>query len=303
MINVIAILCLTFFLNSEVIATALQHDSIQSIKTGNHLFRTSCSTCHSIHHENIGPMLASITKKKSRTWLTRFIRNSQDVIASGDVYANLLYRNYNHVMPSFTELSDDDIHDILNYLESNSTSVINEMAMDNEIMQNSNPEILYGRQLFRQQCASCHSIYHESYGPALGSVTKRLPKAWLIPFVRNSQKVIEGGDPYALPLFNSFNHRIMVSMDFLNEEQINSILTYIEFASTLNYSPTNEMEHKESTNPVVSIDGNILHNQQGYNNSDQTFKVAIVILLISSLSVFGFILFIINKYLRREHLD
>jgi mono/diheme cytochrome c family protein len=248
-------------------------------------------------------MLASITKKKSRTWLTRFIRNSQDVIASGDVYANLLYRNYNHVMPSFAELSDDDIHDILNYLESNSTSVINEMAMDNEIMQNSNPEILYGRQLFRQQCASCHSIYHESYGPALGSVTKRLPKAWLIPFVRNSQKVIEGGDPYALPLFNSFNHRIMVSMDFLNDEQINSILTYIEFASTLNYSPTNEMEHKESTNPVVSIDGNILHNQQGYNNWDQTFEVAIVILLIASLSVFGFILFIVNKYLRREHRD
>ena len=95
-INVIGLLCLTLFFNSEVLATTLQHDSTQSIRAGNLIFRTSCSACHSIHRENIGPMLASITKKKSKAWLTRFIRNSQAVISSGDAYANLLYKNYNN---------------------------------------------------------------------------------------------------------------------------------------------------------------------------------------------------------------
>jgi mono/diheme cytochrome c family protein len=239
-------------------------------------------------------MLASITKKKSKAWLTRFIRNSQAVISSGDAYANLLYKNYNHVMPSFSELSDDDIHDILNYLESNSTTVINEMAMDNDIMQNSNPDVLYGRQLFRQQCASCHSIYHESYGPALGSVTKRLPKAWLIPFIRNSQKIIKGGDPYALPLFDSFNHRIMVNMDFLNEEQINSILTYIEFASALNHLPISEMKSNESINSIAALDKSTWHNE------DSDSSELIVALVVTSLFALGFISLTMNRYLKRE---
>ncbi|HEY8936570.1 MAG TPA: c-type cytochrome, partial [Cyclobacteriaceae bacterium] len=99
-IRLVVLLLLSFALHTEIRSQKLR-DSIQAFNNGKKLFRTYCSSCHGIHHENIGPLLASITKKRSRQWVIQFIKNSQFVITGKDEYAKALYSAYNHVMPSF----------------------------------------------------------------------------------------------------------------------------------------------------------------------------------------------------------
>lgn len=205
-----------------------------NLQSGKIIFQTNCGHCHGVHKEILGPMLGSITRKKNKQWLIRFITDSQEVIASGDPYATYLAERYHHtVMPCFDQFSPSKIETILSYLEHESAhpseiTTINPDNYDTYLR----VDILHGRTLFQNQCASCHSITKEGYGPALGSVTKRHPEKWLIDFIHNSQKVILAGDPYAKDLFKNFDSRVMVPMEFLNDNDIKDILRYIEFTSS-----------------------------------------------------------------------
>jgi mono/diheme cytochrome c family protein len=212
----------------------LQDDSTQMLQHGEQLFRRHCSVCHSVHREVVGPMLASVTRKRSQEWLIRFIKNSEEVINSGDPYARHMMDAFNNqVMPTFPMLSQQDIQSILVYIERESLVQVDDTPVHDRITVKSDSSILRGRMLFRDQCSSCHFIHYEGrYAPALGSVSKRLPREWLIPFIQNSQKVIRSGDKYAQELFNRYHKRVMVPMEFLTEDDITDILNYIAYSST-----------------------------------------------------------------------
>jgi len=209
-------------------------DSVSRFRHGKMLFQTNCAHCHGVHKEILGPMLGSITHKKDKSWLIRFIKDSQKVIASGDPYANVLAAQYNHaVMPCFNQFSDEMIENILFYIQNESIHQTEKLIVHaDDYDAYIRPDILRGRQLFENQCASCHSITKEGYGPSLGSVTKRHPERWLIDFIHDSQKVINSGDSYATHLFKQFDNRVMVSMEFLPDEEVKDILRYIEFTSS-----------------------------------------------------------------------
>src|SRR5689334_14196847 len=91
-----------------------------------------------------------------------------------------------------------------------------------------------GKNLFETNCKQCHDIGKGIViGPDLKDVDKRRPdKAWLHKWIRNSQTVVKSGDPYAVALFNKFNHTVMTPFNFKDEE-IDAILTYIK-----DYKPT-----------------------------------------------------------------
>ncbi len=210
------------------------HNDSVAYKSGQAAFRKLCSSCHSAHQEIYGPMLGSISKKRTESWLIPFIQNSQAVIKSGDPYAVALFKKYEYqIMPPFKELSASDIKDILYYLQLESVQPT-EYFNDTAIPFTNDKSILAGKQHFLEHCSMCHFIHKESYfAPALGSVTKRHSREWLIAFIQNSQKKIAGDDAYAVDLFNAFDQHVMTNMDFLPVEEINTILNYIEFASTV----------------------------------------------------------------------
>ncbi len=85
-----------------------------------------------------------------------------------------------------------------------------------------------GKKIFTENCVVCHSLGSEKLvGPGLKGVTQRRPEAWLISWIRNSQKVIESGDKYAVDLYNAYNKTPMPSYAF-EDQEIKSILKYIE---------------------------------------------------------------------------
>jgi mono/diheme cytochrome c family protein len=89
-----------------------------------------------------------------------------------------------------------------------------------------------GKTLYNNNCTACHALSDEVLvGPGLKGVNQRRPQAWLINWIRNSQKVIQSGDKYAVDLFNKYNKTVMPSYDF-TDEQIISILQYIDQQST-----------------------------------------------------------------------
>jgi len=225
-----------------------QNDSAH-YEIGKKYFRTLCSSCHSAHQEIYGPMLGSISKKKEETWLIIFIQNSQGVIKSGDPYAKELFKKFNYqIMPAFKQLSKRDIQSILYYLEIESIHP-SEYLNDSDISSTSNSGVIKGKQEFLEHCSVCHFIHKESdFAPALGSVTKRHSREWLFSFIQDSQKKIQGGDPYAQHLFKQFDAHVMTEMNFLSSKEINCILDYIEFASTLDVAykgKINKVEYKK----------------------------------------------------------
>jgi mono/diheme cytochrome c family protein len=91
---------------------------------GKALFKASCASCHAIDNVLTGPALAWVEDRwKSRELLFAFIHNNQKVLASGDLYANRLYCEYNKTpMQIFESISDEDIACILNYINTEAST-------------------------------------------------------------------------------------------------------------------------------------------------------------------------------------
>lgn len=77
-----------------------------------------CRACHNLEGPKlIGPSLVEAIKTREQDWLIRFIRNSQEMVAAGDPFAVEVFEEYGKIpMPSHN-LSDDQIKDILKYIE------------------------------------------------------------------------------------------------------------------------------------------------------------------------------------------
>ena len=87
-------------------------------------------------------------------------------------------------------------------------------------------EVAAGDALFKGNCAQCHAVNEQVVGPALAGITKRRPVSWIVPWVKNSSKVVASGDDYAVALFNKFNKQQMPSFA-LSDKEITSIVAYI----------------------------------------------------------------------------
>ncbi|HLK97867.1 MAG TPA: cytochrome c, partial [Hymenobacter sp.] len=83
-----------------------------------------------------------------------------------------------------------------------------------------------GDALFKGNCAQCHAINDVVVGPALAGISKRRPVSWLIPWIRNSSKMVASGDEYAVKIYNQYQKQQMPSFQ-LSDTEITSILAWI----------------------------------------------------------------------------
>jgi len=77
-----------------------------------------CSACHTIGKGKlVGPDLKGVTERREEKWLIEFIQSSQTVIKSGDKIAVKLFEEYNKVPMPDNPLSEDEIKELLKYIE------------------------------------------------------------------------------------------------------------------------------------------------------------------------------------------
>lgn len=83
---------------------------------GKQLFNANCAACHKLYQKMTGPALFEVGDKYEKEWLYKWIRNSQELIKSGDAQAVAISNEYNGaVMNAFPALSDEDIDNIIAY--------------------------------------------------------------------------------------------------------------------------------------------------------------------------------------------
>ena len=91
-------------------------------KSGEKLFKANCTACHALDKQLIGPALGGVVDRLQKDqgldtgWLHKWIKNNEELRASGDKYANEVFEKFNKTaMTPFPNLSDKDIDDILAY--------------------------------------------------------------------------------------------------------------------------------------------------------------------------------------------
>ncbi len=84
---------------------------------GKKLFKANCAACHSVGaNKVVGPGLQGINEKRSKEWLNKWIKNSGELIASGDGDANAIFEEYGKVIMPPQPVDDAQIDAILAYI-------------------------------------------------------------------------------------------------------------------------------------------------------------------------------------------
>ena len=88
------------------------------VKAGKGLFNSNCAACHKLGKKLVGPALGKISERREMEWLKAWIKNNNELRASGDADAIAVYEEYNGAaMSAFPQLSDSDIVNIVSYLD------------------------------------------------------------------------------------------------------------------------------------------------------------------------------------------
>jgi mono/diheme cytochrome c family protein len=83
---------------------------------GKELFNSNCAACHKLDAKATGPALRGVAGKYEMSWIYKWVKNSSDLIKSGDAKAVKIYEEYNKsVMTAFPQLSEADIDNIIAY--------------------------------------------------------------------------------------------------------------------------------------------------------------------------------------------
>ena len=94
---------------------------------GKKLFKANCAACHSVGaNKVVGPGLQGISDKYDREWLGAWIKNSGELIASGDADANAIFEEYNKVIMPPQPVDDAQIDAILEYIANPGTEEVAE---------------------------------------------------------------------------------------------------------------------------------------------------------------------------------
>jgi mono/diheme cytochrome c family protein len=88
----------------------------QDAAKGKEIFNANCAACHKLDAKSTGPALRGVEAKYDKEWLYKWIKNSGELIKSGDAQAVKVFEENNKVaMTAFPQLSNEDIDNILAY--------------------------------------------------------------------------------------------------------------------------------------------------------------------------------------------
>ncbi len=142
---------------------------------GKELFQQKCMACHSIGEgRRVGPDLAGINARRTESWLLKFIKSSQALVASGDPDAKTVFEEFKIVMPD-QPVTDDEIRQILAYIDqADGGAVTSANAAAKPSVVEPEPtadEIVLGQNLFQGKlrfksgspsCISCHNVTNDA---------------------------------------------------------------------------------------------------------------------------------------------
>ncbi len=275
-------------------ADELSSDS-EVITAGEAIFNTTCIACHSIKDRIVGPPLSEVYNRRPKDWTIRFVQNSQEVLKSGDEYATELFTEYFQIIMPPNSITDDEVMAVMAYVKSQDVGERSEepIAEEGAAQQSDETLVAEGETLFKGNCTVCHAINNTVIGPPLRDVHTRRDLDWIVRFVTNSQKVIQGGDEYAVKLYQEYNRTEMPAFDF-SEGEITSIVEYIKSESA-----------KPAEGEVADAEGAVAEGETAEVEPAylQPVLVGLVVVLVLILVVLIIIARVLQAYLAKQSLS
>lgn len=147
-------------------------------QNGEQIFKNSCAACHTVGGgKRVGPDLVGMSTKRSEAWLIKWIKSSQSMIQSGDPDAIAAFEANNKVPMPDQNLSDVEIKEVIDYINTKSSAAEVPVAATAAISQPQEPikssdiaseeEILLGQNIFEggtrlanggAACIFCHNL-------------------------------------------------------------------------------------------------------------------------------------------------
>lgn len=119
-------------------------------------------------------------------------------------------------------------------------------------------QLLSGKRLFSDNCATCHGIGKDLTGPDLAHIVKRMKKLdpnypeMLYAWTRNNQQVLASGNIYYLNKFYQWQMTPMNMFPFLSNEELDAVYTYIQNESDANHLKTSSLFKEENLDTCFS---------------------------------------------------
>lgn len=99
------------------------------LEKGKEIFSLRCAACHNVNKQLTGPALAGVHERREFSWIVNFVRSSQKLVKNGDKDAIALFEKFNKIpMPDHSDLTDEDIQSIVEYIKAESKPVVAEQA-------------------------------------------------------------------------------------------------------------------------------------------------------------------------------
>ena len=99
-------------------------NSVVSPEKGKTIFTTRCTSCHNVNAQLVGPALANVEQRQTTDWIISFVHSPKAMIQKNDKDAVALYNQFNQIiMPDHSDLSSDDIKNILAYVKSETKTI------------------------------------------------------------------------------------------------------------------------------------------------------------------------------------
>ena len=109
-----------------------------------------------------------------------------------------------------------------------------------------------GKQLFRNNCASCHNMEKKVVGPALKNVVKNQGEDWTKSWIKNNQALRDAGDKHANEIFKEYNGMAMPAYEHLGDNAIDDIVIYLaQYSDKKAEAKANQPAPVASNQPVV----------------------------------------------------
>lgn len=147
-----------------------------------------------------------------------------------------------------------------------------------------------GESLFNANCKTCHKLDSKFTGPALRGVSDRRELTWIQAFIKNSQQVIQQGDATATALFAEYNNTVMPAHQFLSDEDVMSLLSYIEYGGKAEATPAAGDGAAGQGAATGGVPGEYL----------TIILAVLVVVLLLILIVLGLIVSVLTKYLNKQ---
>ncbi len=149
-----------------------------------------------------------------------------------------------------------------------------------------------GSELFSANCASCHALNGKVVGPALAGLIDKYDEdyEWLNAWIKNNQKLVKAGDERALAIYNEYNGAAMNIFENLSDDQITSILMWIDNKGDGDAPAAVEGGEPVPTAPI---------NDSLFNNVNWAVVVMSILVFVIILLIFG-ILELVSNVTGRE---